>query len=1478
VNSGHTGSKRTKPGIQSQTHQCRHRPCEVIVVRLSKFLPGTLALVLGTAALVVSPLAAAPAQALSSGVAFSADSLPTWQTNGVVWALQGAGNKVFAGGTFSQLRPPSGGSGTAIAVTGLVQLDAATGNPTTCRPALAGGSVTVRALTLSPDGKTLYVGGFFGSVAGRAANKVAAIDVATCTVRTTFNAPSISATVRALAATNDRLYLGGDFQSIAGQSRQYFAALDATTGALESWRADADTVGRAVAVSSDASTVLLGGDFFTVNGANSHSLAAVDAATGAVTRAYPRGFIPDTSVTKAITAGSSAFYVGNEGTGGGVFDGKLALPFATMNQLWRDDCLGATQTVLEVEGALYSGHHAHDCSSEGLFSDGERFHLTAQALDSVDYFGWFPDTNDGIGESIGPRALTVAHTAAQDYLWVGGEFTTTNGSAAQGLTRFGQSDTNAPPTPTVTVEATQAGALHVRWRSVVDTDDDELTYEVFRNGAATPIHTATITSVPWTRPQGSFVDTSVTPGQSYSYRVRVTDGTNVSALSGTASATVRSADLAYAGAVLADEPSLYWRFDEASGGVAWDSAGKGRNAVLLGTPAFRSTTGAADGGYAMGFTGAPVAASDWIENGPTTYSVETWFRTTTTTGGKLVGFGSGQSDRMSPPRLRESGSYDRHIYMMDSGRLVFGAYTGSTVTVTSPKAYNDGEWHQVVATQGSGGMTLYVDGARVGRNSNAAAQSYSGSWKVGGDNINGWPSRPSSNFFTGDIDDTSVYSSALSIQRVQAHYEATGRTVVGPPAPSDAYGKAVFDLQPELYWRLSETSGTTAADAGPYGTTGRYFGTRNQGVTGTVAGSDGRALAVTQGGVASDITFTNPENYSLEAWFTTTTTSGGKIIGFGDNQTGLSSNYDRHVYLQDDGRLVFGVWTGQANVITTPTAYNNGAWHHVVATQSTTGGMRLYVDGVLVGTNPQTASQSYTGYWKIGGDTTWGSSSPYLNGRLDEVAVYGGVLTATQVAQHYALGTGATPPDANPPTAPAGLTATAGESSVALAWTAATDDVGVTGYAVHRSTDASFTPSAATKVADTTSTSWTDPAVAAGTYTYKVVALDAAGNASAASTGATVTVLGPDTTAPGAPSGLTATVSGSDVALTWAAATDDRGVTGYQVHRSDDPDFTPSAATKIGDVTARSFTDADVADGTYTYKVVALDAAGNVGAASAGVTVTLPLPDTTAPTTPGGVTATASGDDVTVSWSASSDAAGVTGYVVHRSTNAAFTPSAATQVGTAAGTSFLDTGLADGTYTYKVVARDAAGNTSAASSGATVVVGAPPEPVTITLTPSEDTWVNQGAPTTVQGTFNQLSARGGTTLQVSYLKFALPSAPAGTVLSDASLRLRTTTATSAGSVDAYQLQWAASSSWSEASMVYASRPALSGTVVGTWAGGSAPSTTYQVPLTPAVVTARLGSTQTLALTSASADNVWLWSKEHTTATYRPQLTLTFEAP
>ncbi len=730
------------------------------------------------------------AAALTPPVAFTADDLPTWQTNGIAWALAQTGDTVFVGGTFSQVRPPQGEDGEPQDAVNFVAMNAATGKPTSCSLSftVGSGTATVRALAVSPDQKTLYAGGYFGAVNDTPVSSLAAIDIATCTPKSAFHA-AFPATVRALAVTDDTVYAGGDFTTVDGQSRQRFAAVNATSGAVLPFRADADEPGRAVAVSADGKDVALGGDFFDMNGHDSHALAVVDATTGDNVKTYPLGFISSTSVVKSINADADGFYTGNEGTGGGVFDGRIALNAGTFDQRWRDTCLGATQSVLPYDSVLYSASHAHDCSTMGEFPDGRRHHLMAEPTSKPSLLGWFPDTNDGLGEGIGPRALTISGSGSTKYLWVGGEFTTVNGAAAQGLTRFASGpDTGAPGTPQASVSSIGPGKVQVRWRSSIDTDDSKLTYKVYRNGATTPVYTVAGDSAEWSRPQLSFTDTDVTAGQTYSYRVSATDGAgNASALSATVTVTVPDAAQAYPTTVLNDGATLYWRYDESTTPFAADSSAGDNGGVYADGPTLQQTPAAVNGpSTALGLDGS---TQQVYSDHPTTvdgaFSIETWFKTTTRSGGKLIGFGNYTTAK--------SNQYDKQLYMTNSGSVIFGVYSGSNRTLSTSSGYNNGRWHHVVGVQGPSGMVLYMDGKAVAHNSVTTSEKYSGYWHVGGDNLDSWPSRPSSNFFNGQVDESAVYPSALGADQVKQHYwlaSAPADTVRAVAATEDTYVNA----------------------------------------------------------------------------------------------------------------------------------------------------------------------------------------------------------------------------------------------------------------------------------------------------------------------------------------------------------------------------------------------------------------------------------------------------------------------------------------------------------------------------------------------------------------------------------------------------------------------------------------------------------------------------------------------------------------
>ena len=80
---------------------------------------------------------------------------------------------------------------------------------------------------------------------------------------------------------------------------------------------------------------------------------------------------------------------------------------------------------------------------------------------------------------------------------------------------------------------------------------------------------------------------------------------------------------------------------------------------------------------------------------------------------------------------------------------------------------------------------------------------------------------------------------------------------------------------------------------------------------------------------------------------------------------GAGGTYDRHVYMDGNGRIWFGVYNGGDFVISSATGLNDGAWHMAAATLGPAG-MHLYVDGVQVATNAQTAGEATTGWWRVG--------------------------------------------------------------------------------------------------------------------------------------------------------------------------------------------------------------------------------------------------------------------------------------------------------------------------------------------------------------------------------------------------------------------------------------------------------------------------------------------------------------------------------
>src|SRR6185369_7209285 len=289
---------------------------------------------------------------------------------------------------------------------------------------------------------------------------------------------------------------------------------------------------------------------------------------------------------------------------------------------------------------------------------------------------------------------------------------------------------------------------------------------------------------------------------------------------------------------------------------------------------------------------------------------------------------------------------------------------------------------------------------------------------------------------------------------------------------------------------FEEGSGTTIGDVSGQNNNGVASGT-----TWSTAGKFGNALVFN--GTNAVVTVPDAPSLqltaavTLEAWvFPTTAPTGWRAV--------IDKNVDGYYLMAstDNGNRpgAGGTWTnGNKNVFGTSVLPVN-TWTHLASTFDGTT-VRLFVNGVQVASLAQTVPlATTTATLQIGGDAYTGEN---FAGLIDEVRVYNRALSAAEIQADMGVAVGTPAPpvlDTVAPSAPGTLSATAsGSTQVNLAWGAATDNVGVTGYRVERCAGNGCTSFA--QIATPTGTSFSDTALSAATsYSYRVRAADAAGN------------------------------------------------------------------------------------------------------------------------------------------------------------------------------------------------------------------------------------------------------------------------------------------------------------------------------------------------------------------------------------------------
>jgi signal peptidase I len=243
-------------------------------------------------------------------------------------------------------------------------------------------------------------------------------------------------------------------------------------------------------------------------------------------------------------------------------------------------------------------------------------------------------------------------------------------------------------------------------------------------------------------------------------------------------------------------PYLYWKLDDlAASTTAADSSGNGRTGTYNSTwtkgvtgPLVDQAANRAVTATNAAATGANVSCVYTTSNtgiatpGPTVYSEIVWFKTASTTGGKLIGL---ENTRTGVSDSGAGGQYDRMLYMDGAGKIWFAVWrtaAANGLAISSPTALNDGNWHMAAATMSTTtGMALYIDGVQVATNANTISETENKAsfWRVGCGNLSGWntfwtgPNAPvaQTNYpFNGSLDEATVFSSTLTPAQVTFLY------------------------------------------------------------------------------------------------------------------------------------------------------------------------------------------------------------------------------------------------------------------------------------------------------------------------------------------------------------------------------------------------------------------------------------------------------------------------------------------------------------------------------------------------------------------------------------------------------------------------------------------------------------------------------------------------------------------------------------
>jgi hypothetical protein len=374
----------------------------------------------------------------SAGAALSATADRTWMTNGNVYAVVRAGDRIYLGGQFTSVSacPPTLSCPTkTIAALNVAALDASTGAAIPgFTPRVDGTEAVVYGLA-ALDGK-LFIGGRFDEVDGTPRLNLAAVDLTTGALDSDVDIPVGTGTnnrIRGMVASSSRVFIAGGFNSVGGQARGHLASLTASGDLDAGWRPRTSGVTRSVGLTCDSSGVIVGGAFQQAAGTGGSleprkTLAILDAATGALDPwTPPASEIPNGVTTYDLSATCSRLFVGYGGTNW-IYGYDLTKD--TDNILWTLQTGGNVQAVTVRDDRVLFGGHFSQVSILGTNTKVKRIHFAVVDLDGHLQDDWIPS----FGGQIHTGPWDILATGSQVY--VAGGFTDVSSDRRWCIARF----------------------------------------------------------------------------------------------------------------------------------------------------------------------------------------------------------------------------------------------------------------------------------------------------------------------------------------------------------------------------------------------------------------------------------------------------------------------------------------------------------------------------------------------------------------------------------------------------------------------------------------------------------------------------------------------------------------------------------------------------------------------------------------------------------------------------------------------------------------------------------------------------------------------------------------------------------------------------------------------------------------------------------------------------------------------------------